>query len=109
MNTEDSLNMVPTKLLEKKIITQAEYLFSDANLGQDKKLRGLMEEDASRQGNCSIIKLLSLAPRLNALVEDLAAREDKRSDREAAITKAFLRSARVARPRFLLRIEIFRQ
>lgn len=72
-----AMNMdgVPTSLLREQIRVQAEYLFSPANLARDKKLRDLMDQDASRQGACPVSTILEHAPRLGAMVKELGMRE----------------------------------
>jgi hypothetical protein len=75
MASTDSMSSVSTELLREQIRVQAEYMFSPANLSRDKALRELMEQDASRQGACHVNKVISHAPRLGAMVSELARRE----------------------------------
>eukprot|EP00614_Pseudopedinella_elastica_P016444 CAMPEP_0172650528 /NCGR_PEP_ID=MMETSP1068-20121228/242338_1 /TAXON_ID=35684 /ORGANISM="Pseudopedinella elastica, Strain CCMP716" /LENGTH=1182 /DNA_ID=CAMNT_0013464895 /DNA_START=73 /DNA_END=3621 /DNA_ORIENTATION=- len=78
---------VSTDLLKRQILKQTEYLFSTANLAQNKELRALMDQDASRQGTCPIPSFLELSPRLDSLVAELAAREEKGSSKDAVLSK----------------------
>ena len=64
-----------TGLLRDQVLVQAEYLFSAANLQQDRGMRVLMANDASGQGACTYAALTAHHPRLRQLAGELAARE----------------------------------
>ena len=85
----EAIAAVDTPLLKEQVQRQAEYLFSAANLAQDKAMAGLMARDASRQGSCVVDEVLKLAPRLNAMVQELARREVRGGPPAEAPTKAF--------------------
>lgn len=85
---ESVLKAAPTSLLREQVLLQTEYLFSRANLLQDRTLRKVMDKDASRQGTCTAADLLELKPRLRYLVAELATR-----DRPAAVAAKSFSSA----------------
>lgn len=93
------ISSISTDLLSEQIRVQAEYLFSPANLSNDKALRELMEQDASRQGACNVNTIIQHAPRLGSMVAEVAKRNHQNdgAPRKAANLRAFVSSIKTSK------------